>query len=1070
MSGAGGRAVRRVARPALLPESDEARSAPFVRCAHPSDLPYLIVMRTLGPDDATPSGSSLHGRRPPAAAVALLVAVCMTSLAPVRALGQERDGTEAARKRAEYFLEQREYPEGLIPSGAYARAAEALRAMPSRATPFRVPGAQSSWTDVGPHAIGPNKFVGRVNELVVDPRDPETLYIATMGGGVWKTTDGGASWTPLTDGQCALPTNSVALDPLDADIVYAGTGEYGAYPGCGLLRSEDGGATWTTLDPPLFSTPWGQGDISIDGIVLLRGSGTGASRTLLLATNRGVIRSTDGGATWTNPLTTGWFYPTTGLVVDPTDSSVAYAAVEDVYQSDSKATGIFKSTDAGATWARLGFPVDHGDASLTISATDPPVLYVSAHDHGNGSWAGLFSSSNGGKTWVRRYAAGLHAPAWYQGIVAVRPDDPSTVVVGSYLPYISTDSGQTFERTGTDIHVDVRGLRFVPGSSTLYVANDGGVYRTSNLGESWANLNANLSITTFYPGPSVELGAPSHILAGSLDNGVDEYLGSTQWAYPAGGDGGYSIIDRSRPGTAFSEYQWAYGPIRRTNGGPFSGIVSGIDTNDRAEWEPPLVVSPLNPAVLYFGTYRLYRTGDRGTSWSAVTGDITSGGNLSAIAPSPVDSLSIWVGSNHGQVLRSDDGGVSWTDVSAGLPNRYVTHIALDPSDTSVAWVTVSGFGSGHVFRTVDGGATWSDVSGDLPDAPANWVLALPQASVLIAGTDVGLFTAGLDGETWTLDSGLPNVVVSGLALDPATGTVVATTFGRGAFTVPLGATMLTKRTALRVDTLDVRRSAMLTDSAVLPLSGPASGFAPWEASAGAGTWLTLSQSTGVGYTPVRWSVDATMLDAGSYADTITVTLQGVAGGTEPLVQRLLVTGVPPLSISADRLGTLDSVPEGAARPLADSAEVKPRGTGASTATWKATHGSASWLTLTVDSGRASGTVRWSVDPEGLAVGPHTDTIVISLEGTSAPPARVVESLRVFDLTVNEGCAVGSFLGNPCLSSESAQFLDEAGNHNGRYDLGDLLRYLDDKNLPLTSASPAGAPLRAGGARKGGRP
>lgn len=999
-----------------------------------------------------------------------MAALCATTLTAGRARGQERDDATAARKRAEYFLEQREYPSGHIPHGAYARAVEALRAMPARAA-FRVPGARSSWTDVGPTAIGPGQFVGRVNALTVDPRDPQTLYIAAMGGGAWKTTTGGASWTPLTDGQCGLPTNSIALDPLDPDVVYVGTGEYDSpvYPGCGLLRSDDGGATWTDIDPASFATPWNQGDISIDGIVLLRGSGSGTSNTLLLATNRGVMRSTDGGASWSNPLSTSWYYPITGLVIDPNDSSVVYAAAKDVYKAGSANTGIFKSVDAGATWTRLAsFPVDNGDAYLAITKTDPAVLYVSAQRYRNSSWAGLWSSSDGGTTWVQRAASGLKAPPWYQGLVTVRPDDPSKVMVGSLNPYVSTDSGTTFTKVGQGVHVDVRGFRFAPDPSTLYVVNDGGVYRTSDFGATWTNLNANLSITTFYPGPAVELGDPSHILAGSLDNGVDEFTGSTQWAHPAGGDGGYSIIDQGQAGTAYSEYQWAYGPIRRVNGGVFQSIASGIDTNDKAEWEPPFVAAPLDPAVLYFGTYRLYRSRDRGSSWSSITGDVTSGGQISAIEPSPADSLSIWVGSNKGKVLRSDDGGTTWSDVSAGLPNRYVTHIAVDPRDPDAAWVTVSGFGTGHVFRTTDGGATWSDIAGDLPDAPANWVLPLPQASLLVVGTDVGLFTAGLDGGSWTSDSGLPNVVVSGLALEPATGTLVATTFGRGAFTISLGPTSLTTATLDRTDSIDVTQGADRTDSVTLPLSGPASGYAVWKATAGAASWLKLTRSTGVGYVPVRWTVTAGALAPGSYRDTIAVTLPGVAGGTEQVVQQLVVTGVLPLGISASRLGTLDSLPAGAVRVQTDSASVETVGSGAAAAMWKATHGGASWLTLSADSGQGNGTVRWSVDPTGLTSGSYADTIVVSLAGDSVPPARVVESLRVFDLTVNVACAVQHFLGSSCLAPSSAQMLDEAGNHNGSYDVGDLLEYLDHENLSLTSARAAALPGSRWTARKGG--
>ncbi len=1108
-------------------------------------------------------------RYPHSGAVALVMAIVVVGALSARPLlGQERDGAETARKRAEYFLKQREYPSGRIPPGGYSRAMRALRTLPTGPT-FRAPGARSRWISVGPTSIGPKGFVGRVNRLAVDPRDDNTLYIATMGGGAWKSTDGGGSWTALTDGECALPTNSVALDPLNPDVVYAGTGEYDSpsYPGCGLLRSDDAGTTWTNLNPDAFASPWGNGGVSIDRIVILRGSGSATSSTLLLATNRGVMRSTDGGASWSNPLGTGWYYPVTDLVVDPGDSTVAYAAAHDPYQANSKLTGIFKSMDAGATWNRLpGFTLDIGDTFLAITATAPAVLYVSAHHRGNSSWDGLWETEDGGTTWTRHSAVGLAKPPWYQGLVTVKPDDPASVLVGSLAPYRSSDSGETFTKVG-HIHVDVRGFTFTPDAKTLYVTNDGGVYRTRDLGNNWTILNGGLSVTTFYPGPSIERGSPAHALAGTLDNGVDEYTGSTQWARPAGGDGGYSILDPEMPGTAFSEYQWPYGPIRRVGGGAFKGIVSGLDLEDKAQFIPPMVQAPLDPAVLYFGTYRLYRTDDRGTSWSAISGDITGGGKLTAIAPSPIDTTLIWIGGSNGKVLRSVDGGETWAGVLNGLPNRHVTHIAPDPRDPDIAYVTVSGFGSGHIFRTADGGGSWSDISGNLPDAPANSVLELPEASLLLVGTDIGLFAADPLGQTWTTDADLPHVVVSDLTVDPPTGTLLATTFGRGAYTMSLGPTTLSAQEIAVADTFAADDSVARVDSAMVPLMGPASSHVVWRAS-GAAPWLTLTRATGVRAAPVRWTVDPAGIPPGLHVDTVTVTVPGVVGSPVSIIQTLAVTGVqlsvasrahgrsvavgdgtlvadseavtllglstdsvawsatagdagwlsletasgtgsgmlrwtldptglevgtyvdtitvraggalgspaelvdslsvlPPSSVAAARLGSPDSVPSGSVRVQMDSAAVTPLGVGATDAAWRATHGATAWLSMVADSGVGDGTARWSISATGLAPGTYVDTVLITLTGSSAAPATVVDSLRVFDLAVDAGCAVGHFLGKACLSSEAAGFLDEAGNHDGTYDVGDLLKYLDRKDLPLAS-SILSAPERSRGAAQSG--
>jgi hypothetical protein len=256
-----------------------------------------------------------------------------------------------------------------------------------------------------------------------------------------------------------------------------------------------------------------------------------------------------------------------------------------------------------------------------------------------------------------------------------------------------------------------------------------------------------------------------------------------------------------------------------------------------------------------------------------------------------------------------------------------------------------------------------------------------------------------------------------------------------------------------------------VTDSEAVTLLGLSTDSVAWSANASAAGWLSLRSRSGTGSGMLRWTLDPKGLGVGTYVDTITVSAGSALGSPATLVDSLRV--LPPLSVTATHLGAPDSVPAGAVLAQMDSAAVTTVGFGAADATWRATHQATGWLSMVADSGRGDGTVRWLASAAGLAAGTYVDTIVISIAGSAAAPATVVASLRVFDLTVDLGCAVGHFLGGACLSAESARLLDEVGNHNGEYDVGDLLEYLDRKHAHLSSSA-ISAPVRSGRAARGG--
>jgi uncharacterized protein (TIGR03437 family) len=690
-------------------------------------------------------------------------------------------------------------------------------------------GAQTlQWTFYGPYsATGTSAGItsGRVSAILVDPRNANTIYAAGAQGGVWKSTDGGNNWVPLTDNQPTLAIGALAFDPSNPDIIYAGTGEEtlppaiefsaafgGSYYGAGVLKSTDRGATWTLNAGP-FAGPFGptfyDGGARIGSIAVQPANG----QVLLLSADlnnpakSGIYRSTDGGVTWT--LVLGGASGTEALF-DPSNANTAYAAMGN--PSGDPKNGIYKSQDGGVTWTRMPgsgsnvFPTANvGRIRVAIAPTNSSVLYAGIENVANGTSLGIWKSTDGGANWANLVNAPEYCrdSCFYHNVIRVSPADANAVVVGGLVPYRSLDGGASWTSifqsgaSGQSIHPDIHGLAFSADGKSLYVGCDGGVYSTAVTATpvTWTSRNTNLGLTQFYQGISIDPSDPTITYGGTQDNGVQK-SGTPQWQTVDCGDGGRTLIDPSHPTTVYTTCPGA-APQKSTNGGFFLDAHTGIN-QERTSFSAAFSMDPSNPQRLYYGTYRVYVSNDGAGSWTPISPDLTRPGQISGlttITVAPSDSNTVYTACGNDRVQPKvaistnalAATGSTWTDRSAGLPPRMPSQIAVDRSNAQIAFMSFLGFSgfngdtAGHVFRTVNGGATWTDVSGNLPNTQVNDLLLDPNLpQTVYAATDQGLFWTLDNGAHWTqLGLGLPRTAAMSLAMHQTSRTLRAATYGR---------------------------------------------------------------------------------------------------------------------------------------------------------------------------------------------------------------------------------------------------------------------------------------------------
>jgi hypothetical protein len=723
---------------------------------------------------------------------------------------QEFESPAARADMNAYFFEMRLFgnPEADIQASLW----NAYRNLQARgASAFLKPSAGAAgnvWTEIGPWNIG-----GRVRSIVTSPADPNVIYAGSASGGVWKSVDFGANWSPCTDDMPLLGIGAVAMDPNNPDRIFAGTGEplgqfgRGNYTfvlskSKGILRSDDAGKTWTMLNWP-SSTISGVHRIAVSPVT---------ADTFLVATMADLWKTTTAGVSWTR-VNTG---VCSDVVYKPGDSSTVYAAIGADY--GGYRNGVYVSYAGGnsGSWIRLSKNFPSADSCgrivLGVCPADPQRLYAavalnrskmpsSAQD-----FLLFMTSSDGGAIWTRRINALAknitNGQAWYDLGMTVSPTDPNVIFVGGYDTHRSTNGGVSFSGVQGSAHVDIHAFAFKTNDSKSVVMGcDGGIFISTNLGAAWFHKSNALGNVQYYS-CNYDPSHPTWVFGGTQDNGTHSHIsgGNNEWSMVYGGDGGNVAIDpgdwQFRFVTSMSVNSSGNNvrPIVRTGPGGNAWLSNGLGegpASDRFSWMPVVMFHPTDKTKLFTTSQFVYMMKNpSGTNprWLCISTDLAPGGGvISDIAIPASNSSYMYTGSSTGKVYMSTNflaASPTWVDVSNGLPSRWIADITCDKDDYQTVYIAFSGIGGGHAYKTTNAGASWVNISGDLPDdLPAGAILqSKTDANTLFLGTDLGVFATTNGGTNWQrFGTGMPNAVVYDMKMTPD-GTIIAATHGRGMF------------------------------------------------------------------------------------------------------------------------------------------------------------------------------------------------------------------------------------------------------------------------------------------------
>jgi photosystem II stability/assembly factor-like uncharacterized protein len=705
----------------------------------------------------------------------------------------ENESSEEILAREQFILTRRAGGPGFVlPQDAYSIALSQKSIM-LKDMDLRM----SSTHEIKWHSINPtgmfyqftnnNYISGRTNSIAFHPLDPNIFYIAAAQGGVWRTTNGGVSWLVLTDNLPTLACGDIVIDNSNPNILYLGTGELNysgdSQYGNGIYKTTDGGFNWTQI---ATSSQVGSrcSYMAIDPL---------NSNIVYMAGNSGVFKSTNAGLNWNN-LNAGT--NANCIIIDGNNPSILFITVGGTNSGQIK-----KSTNAGATWTTLtaGLPSGMGRIQLAMARSNSNVIMASI-SASNGSLVGLYRTSDAGDNWTSKATSPnyLSSQGWYDNAVTVKPTDANFVVVGGLDVYTSSTGGSSLVQrsqwastnSNSFSHADIHRLEY--NGSVLYCCSDGGVYKSTNDGVTWTDLNRYLS-TLQFQSADYDPSDLQSFQGGTQDNNKQTTTnGGSNWIQRTTGDGGYTIVDPVNTNYIYGQY--VNGSIQRSSnrGVSFSsftpsGSSGGLFYN-------PYEMAPGDHNTIVFGRADVWKTTNAQTAtsssgWTQIATTSAVGGSVSAIGISSTNIKKIYIGTSNGRILATSNNGANW-NTQTGY--QYVSDFVVDYADDDICYAVFGGSGSTRAAKTTNGGKNWINISGNLPNIAVNSVvLRTLSPRMIFVGTDIGVFQSTNEGLNWvSFNSSLPACEIYDMKYKQNVGIILVATHGRGCWTFNLSSAL----------------------------------------------------------------------------------------------------------------------------------------------------------------------------------------------------------------------------------------------------------------------------------------
>jgi len=656
----------------------------------------------------------------------------------------------------------------------------------------------ANWVSLGTNSSeGGYAGVGRLNCVAFHPTDMNTFWAGAPAGGIWVTHDGGSSWTCLTNDNGVLGVSDIVIpsDFVTSNTIYIATGDKNANDNksIGVLKSTDGGESWNAT-----GLVFNLSEFDMVYRILIDPTD---NQTLIAATSNGVIKTIDGGTTWDNQISNKTFVD---MEYKPGDFNTLYGSTSN--------GSIFRTTDGGANWAQVLTSMGGGRVEMAVSPDEPTWVYAIAAASDNGL-KGIYKSTDSGETFTIVFdgnSSGINllgwdsngydsgGQGWYDLCIAANPTDAEIVLVGGVNSWRSVNGGTSWDcvnhwwgQGGVQaVHADKHMLKF-RDNGDLFECNDGGIYYSNNDGTSgsWVDKTNGMVISQMYK-LGVSQTDPNETITGLQDNGTKLLTGG-DWYDVKGGDGMECLIDYTDVNIQYGTY--VNGQISRTTNHWASATdIEPYNAGDGA-WVTPYIIDPVNPAVLYAGYSDVWKTTNRGNSWTKIS-NLNVSNKIRSMAIAPSNNQVLYVAST-GAIWRTENGGTDWTNVTGNLSSLGVTitSIAVKHDDPQTVWVSLGGYNAHGVYQTVDGGATWFNISQGLPSLPMYSIVQNKQSSSdiqLYVGSELGVYFKNGSNEWVDFNTGLPNVKIGELEIyysaQPNNSILRAATYGRGLWETPV--------------------------------------------------------------------------------------------------------------------------------------------------------------------------------------------------------------------------------------------------------------------------------------------